>query len=85
MNTKMLKKINFIFIIIILCIIVLLINFNLVFAGEINIVESVKTIEIQPTDNQFLELRAVEINEVEGQNKQLIMELWGNELEFKRI
>lgn len=63
----------------------LLINFNLVFAGEINIVESVKTIEIQPTDNQFLELRAVEINEVEGQNKQLIMELWGNELEFKRI
>ena len=38
-----------------------------------------------PDEKQYFELRAVEINNVEGQNKQVIMELWGNNLEFKRI
>lgn len=38
-----------------------------------------------PTDEQYLELRAVSVNEVPGQNKQVIMELWGNNVEFKRI
>ena len=40
---------------------------------------------ITPEDNQYLELRATEVKEVEGQNKQVIMELWGNNIEFKRI
>lgn len=40
---------------------------------------------LTPEDNQYLELRAVEVKEVEGQNKQVIMELWGNNVEFKRI
>ena len=38
-----------------------------------------------PEDNQYFELRAVEVKAVEGQNKQVIMELWGNNIEFKRI
>ncbi|MCI9366447.1 MAG: hypothetical protein HFJ54_08125 [Clostridia bacterium] len=50
-----------------------------------DIIPDIKTTELEPTGDQFLELRAVEINEVEGQNRQVIMELWGNELEFKRI
>ena len=38
-----------------------------------------------PEENQYFELRAVEVKEVEGENKQVIMELWGNNIEFKRI
>lgn len=38
---------------------------------------------LTPTDNQYFELRAVQVNQVEGQNKQVIMELWGNNIEFK--
>lgn len=40
---------------------------------------------VTPTDEQFMELRAVEVKEIEGKNKQVIMELWGNNVEFKRI
>ncbi|MBO5479554.1 MAG: hypothetical protein J6A04_07820 [Clostridia bacterium] len=40
---------------------------------------------ITPEENQYLELRAVEVKEVAGQNKQVMMELWGNNLDFKRI
>ena len=40
-------------------------------------------IDIVPTDDQYFELRAVEVKEVAGQNKQVIMELWGNNLETK--
>lgn len=40
---------------------------------------------IEPLDNQFLELRATQVNDIQGQNKQVIMELWGNNVEFKRI
>ena len=40
---------------------------------------------LTPSDNQYFELRAVQVKEVEGQNKQVIMELWGNNIEFKRI
>lgn len=36
-----------------------------------------------PEDNQYLELRAVKVNDVAGQNKQVIMELWGHNLSFK--
>ena len=40
---------------------------------------------ITPSDNQYFELKAVEIKDVAGQNKQIIMELWGHNMEFKRI
>lgn len=41
--------------------------------------------EIQPADNQYLEMRATTITDVNGQGKQLIMELWGHEIDFKRF
>lgn len=46
---------------------------------------SIASTEVTPTDNQYLELRATTIKEVEGQNKQVIMELWGHEINFKRF
>ena len=45
--------------------------------------EDVNTIE--PSENQYFELRATQIKQVAGQNKQVIFELWGNDIEFKRI
>ena len=36
-----------------------------------------------PEENQYLELRAVSVTSVAGQNKQVIMELWGHNLTFK--
>lgn len=41
------------------------------------------TTEIQPNDSQYLELRAVSVDDVAGQNKQVIMELWSHDLDFK--
>lgn len=38
---------------------------------------------LTPTENQYLELRATSITEKEDGSKQLIMELWGHNLEFK--
>lgn len=38
---------------------------------------------IQPDDDQYLELRAVSIDDVTGQNKQVIMELWSHNLDYK--
>lgn len=67
------QKIN----LIILCIVVIT---NMLMA--INIYASTT---IVPGDNQYLELKATTITEVEGQGKQVIMELWGYDIEFKRI
>lgn len=39
----------------------------------------------QETPYSHLELRATQIKDIEGKNRQLIMELWGNNIEFKRI
>lgn len=38
-----------------------------------------------PTDDQYLELKAVQVKDVTGQNKQVVMQLWGHNLEFRRI
>lgn len=38
---------------------------------------------LTPNENQYLELKATSIIEKEDGNKQLIMELWGHNLEFK--
>ena len=40
---------------------------------------------IAPANNQYLELKATEVVEVAGNGKQLIMELWGHNIKFKRI
>lgn len=40
---------------------------------------------IAPASNQYLELKATDVVEVEGNGKQLIMELWGHNIKFKRI
>jgi len=40
---------------------------------------------LTPTDDQYFELRAVSIKDVPGQNKQVMMELWVNNVEFERI
>lgn len=68
------KSINLIVLIVIVMICSLLIRSN-VYA----------TTEAIPRDDQYLELRATTINEVEGQGKQVIMELWGHEMDFKRF
>lgn len=38
---------------------------------------------LTPTEEQYLELRAVTVTDKAGQNKQVIMELWGHNLQFK--
>ena len=38
---------------------------------------------ILPEDDQYLELRAVSVDDVAGQNKQVIMELWSHNLDYK--
>ena len=45
----------------------------------INMAIVVEASTIEPTDDQYLELKATNITEVEGKNKQVIMELWGHE------
>lgn len=65
--------------ILIMGIILTIISFTMIMASEID------SNCVTPTDEQYFELRAVTVKEVEGQNKQIIMELWGNNIEFKRI
>ena len=48
----------------------------------INMAIVVEASTIEPTDDQYLELKATNITEVEGKNKQVIMELWGHEIEI---
>ena len=38
---------------------------------------------IEPTTNQYIELRATKIKDVEGNGKQVIFELWGHDIKFK--
>lgn len=63
----------------------LLLNITRVFGAELKDGEYLPTVPIIPDESQYLELKAVEIKDVEGQNKQVIMELWANNLIFKRI
>ena len=78
MYHKMHKEIKAKLIIAVLLVLIIIININVfVMASDV----TVKT----PNENQFLELRAVEVKNVEGKNKQLTMELWTNSIEFERI
>ena len=38
---------------------------------------------VEPTEEQFFELRAVKVTNIEGKDKQVIFELWAHEIEFK--
>lgn len=38
---------------------------------------------VEPTENQFFELKAVKVTNIEGKDKQVIFELWAHEIEFK--
>lgn len=38
---------------------------------------------VKPTEDQFFELRAVKVTNIEGKDKQVIFELWAHEIEFK--
>ena len=38
---------------------------------------------VEPTEDQFFELRAVKVTNIEGKDKQVIFELWAHEIEFK--
>ena len=38
---------------------------------------------VEPTENQFFELRAVKVTNIESKDKQVIFELWAHEIEFK--
>lgn len=46
---------------------------------------SLASTEIEPEESQYLELKATTINKLEDGTKQVIMELWGHEIDFKRI
>ncbi len=48
-----------------------------------SIVLAADHVVLNPTENQYLELRAVSVEEVEGQNLQVMMELRGHNIEFK--
>lgn len=61
----------------VLCALIIVFGTIIVFAA------SADKVDLVPTDDQYFELRAVEVKEVAGQNKQVIMELWGNNLEAK--
>lgn len=71
-NNKILKTV-------LACIIVVLISITIIMASgsDANF--------LTPNPDQYFELRAVEVKDVEGQNKQVIMELWGYNIQFKRI
>ena len=38
---------------------------------------------VEPTKDQFFELRAVKVTNIDGKDKQVIFELWAHEIEFK--
>lgn len=38
---------------------------------------------VEPTEDQFFELRAVKVTNVESKDKQVIFELWAHEIEFR--
>lgn len=65
----------------ILIFLLLILQFNItnVYASDTD--QSILT----PSDDQYFELRATNIKEVTGQNKQVIMELWGYNIEFKGL
>lgn len=77
-SIKALKLNNYVLNVIVTCIVCLVVMF-----GTINAVMATDAICMTPTDDQYFELRAVQVLDVDNQNKQVIMELWGHNIEFK--
>lgn len=61
---------------------VILIVLMILFVAGTNKVYA-ETTTILPTEDQYLELRAVEVRNVSGQNQQVVMELWSHNLDYK--
>lgn len=72
LNEKILK-------IVITCIAIICVSATIIMASETD------TDCITPSENSYFELKTVKVTDIEGKNKQVIMELWGNNIEFKRI
>lgn len=49
------------------------------------IVEASTTTTIEPAENQYFEFRAAKMNDTGENGKQVIMELWGHNIDFKRV
>lgn len=73
----------------IICITILIISLlsDLVYAIEVadGAKEAPKTTCIIPNDNQYLELKATEVKSTSETKSQVIMELWGYNIESSRI
>lgn len=84
---QLLKSIIQKFCILIICIIVVALSSCTVKASDVVEDEDSEgpTIRVIPTDSQYFELSAVDVKPVEGQNKQVTMELWGYNIDFQRI
>ncbi len=57
----------------------------IVFFNNIITFAAKTTIEVKPEQNQYFELRAVDVKETDENGKQVIMELWGHDIVFQRI
>lgn len=84
MNKKFKNSLFFKIIILIFSILLIFSSIIVTQASESNEQET-KPVILTPNENQYFELKATTINNVEGKGKQLIMELWGHEIYFKRI
>lgn len=51
---------------------------------EASLTSTTITIPPDDIDNQYFELRAASLKDVPGEGRQLIMELWGHDIDFKR-
>lgn len=71
----------------IIYIISLLSSVNIVTATDILHPEKeiMQPLSIEDNDEDYLELRAVKVEDIEGKNKQVIMELWSNNINFERV
>lgn len=60
---------------------IMLISFILAMNQEVYSSSLEDPIILEPTDSQYLELRAIRVNEIEGADYQVIMQLWAHGLE----
>lgn len=58
---------------------------TLVLVTTLNVFSVKASTTVEPADNQYFEMRATTITDIPDQGKQLIMELWGYNIDFKRI
>lgn len=49
----------------------------------VSIYVKASSVSVTPSEDQYFELRAKNVNAIEGKDKQVIFELWGHNIEFK--